>query len=203
MTAIAFYTTGDTDPACPGVPQSPSITSGYRTLANHFAPGHAHGVPSIYDAVRVLRDYTNGQPPVLFSEIHFVGHGEPDGRYVFGGRRDQTPNHRFHNGGQWCTTANSAIDMFLDALVAASRAPSPNGRVRIFLHACWSANGGSNGGRFAQEISDGFRRRRGPHGEILGAPGQVITHVTCVMMRNGQIGIQATQRTNMQVVLSW
>lgn len=201
MTAVAFYTTGDTDPACPSVQNSPTKTQGFATLASQLAPGHAHGVTSLQDAAAVFRRYHSQQPPCLFSEVHFLGHGKPDGSYIFNGRRDASPSHHFHSNGQWCSTDNSAIDLLLDTLAAVLQAPS-NGRVRIFLHACWSATDGSGGGRFAQELYDGLRSRGVPHGEVQGAAGMVTTHIDCVL-RGQQITIRPVQRTGLQVISRW
>lgn len=84
---LAFYTTGDTTPV---TSEHLTITTEemWRRRAETLAPGRAHGVATVQDALAVV---TALEPDVILDEVFFLGHGsgEDFGFFFFSGRPDR------------------------------------------------------------------------------------------------------------------
>ena len=186
MPALAFWTTGDTWPACdtpasvpPGT-RIPQNSDSYEALAHQLAgrDGVVRGVASIQAAMQIVRNAIVRN--VRFRRIYFVGHGRRTGDFIFHGRR--IAENSFHHEGQWSSTDNAARGPFA-SLVAQAAAPDAH----VWMYYCWSR------GNLAQAlIGAGIDANR-----IHATHEETVVHSSCFRARDGHVGVRPQPATRL------
>jgi hypothetical protein len=176
MSAIAFYTLGDSGAACalngsaPSGAAVPDRSQSYGALAAQLVGrgGTAYGVDGIQQANEIVsRAASNG---TQFARIYFIGHGRRSGDFIFRGQR--VNEQFFRVSGQWTSTDNAARSRFAQALQQAAAATA-----EVWLYYCWSA------GAFAQAlINAGFTAN-----QIHSTTSETVVHTDCRVNRQHQV----------------